>query len=192
MFRHEHAHMLDDPERQTWLPVAPLIRRLDIAPGMRIADVGAGTGYFALPMARAVAPGGQVFAVDIQPEMLEHLRSRLEPGLPVTLVQGEATRTTLEDGAVNLALLANVWHEIDDRDASLTEMERILRPGGCLAILDWRPDVEHPPGPPTEHRIAASAVQSALRARRWKVEKPEPAGRFSYLVLATRPDGPSA
>lgn len=91
---------------------------------MRVADVGAGTGYFALPMARAVSPG-------------------------------------------------------DDREAVLVEAARILGPEGRIAILDWRTDVQVPPGPPLEHRVAASDVRAALRARRWKVGTPEPVGLFS-------------
>ena len=187
MFRHEHAHMLDDPERQKWLPSAAVLERLGLRPGMRVADIGAGTGYFALPLARAVAPGGQVFAVDVQPEMLQRLRERLESGLAITLVEGDAEHTTLGDGSVDLVFLANVWHEIDDRDAALAEAARILGPEGRIAILDWRPNVQQPPGPPLDHRIAAPDVEAALRSRAWKVEAPRSVGQFSYLVVAARP-----
>src|SRR5579883_2360045 len=102
MFRHAHAHKLDDPERERWLPTADVVQQLGLQPGMHVADIGAGTGYFAIPMARAVSPGGRVFAVDVQPEMLDLLRARLEPSLPVVLVEGEATRTTLTDHSVDL------------------------------------------------------------------------------------------
>lgn len=187
MFRHEHAHLLDDPDRQRWLPADAVVHRLGLRPGMAIADVGAGTGYFALPLARSVAPDGQVFAVDVQPEMLEHLRARLQPGLPVALVEGEATRTTLKDESVDLVLLANVWHEVEHRTEALAEFARILRPGGRVAILDWRTDVEQPPGPPLAHRISGSDVRSTLRASGWKVGAPEAVGLFSYLVVAARP-----
>jgi ubiquinone/menaquinone biosynthesis C-methylase UbiE len=148
MFPHERAHLLDDPDRQKSLPSAAVLERLALQPGMRVADVGAGTGYFALPMARAVIPGGQVFAVDVQPEMLQQLKARLEKGLEVALVEGDAADTTLGDRSVDLVLLANVWHEVDDRQAVLMEAARILGPEGRIAILDWRTDVQVPPGPP--------------------------------------------
>lgn len=186
MFHHEHAHKLDDPERQRWLPVDLVLQRLALRPGMRVADVGAGTGYFALPMARAVLPGGQVFAVDMQPEMLELLRARVEPELPIALVLGEATRTTLERASVDVVLLANVWHEIDDRPAALAEATRLLRPGGRIAILDWRTDVEQPPGPPLDHRVAAPDVAAMLERDGWSVAESAPLGIFSYLIVATR------
>jgi ubiquinone/menaquinone biosynthesis C-methylase UbiE len=187
MFRHEHAHKLDDPERQNWLPIDAVLGQLALRPGMSIADIGAGTGYFTLPIARAVLPGGTVFAVDVQPEMLERLRARLAPGLPVSLVHGDAVRTTLQSASVDLALVANVWHELDDLGATLDEMARILRPGGRVAILDWRADSEPPPGPPLEHRIAAVDVQSTLDARGWRPGAPSHVGLFSYLILATPP-----
>ena len=119
--------------------------------------------------------------------MLDRLRSRIGPDLAVGLVRGEATQTTLADASVDLAPVANVWHELDDHLAALTELARILVPGGRAAILDWRPDVEQPPGPPLEHRIAASEVRSTLRGRGWNVETPQSVESFSYLLLATRP-----
>ena len=165
----------------------PSCNALDCDPGCDVADVGAGTGYFALPWRAPSLPAGQVFAVDVQPEMLQHLRARLEPGLPVVLVEGDAARTTLKDGSVDLVLLANVWHEVDDQAAVLVEAARILRPGGRVAILDWRTDVQQPPGPPLEHRIAASDVRGTLRAKGWKVGAPEAIGQFSYMIVAVRP-----
>jgi ubiquinone/menaquinone biosynthesis C-methylase UbiE len=187
MFRHEHASKLDDPDRQRWLPADIVIPRLALEAGMCVADIGAGTGYFAIPIARAVSPGGRVFAVDLQHAMLEDLRARLEPGLPVVTIEGDAVATTLADASVDRVLLANVWHELDDEAGALAEAARILRPEGRIAILDWRTDVEEPPGPPLEHRVAASEVRAALRARGWKVESPEPIGHFSYIVVASRP-----
>ncbi len=187
MFRHEHAHKLDDPDREKWLPSAAIVQQLGLRPGMTVADIGAGTGYFAIPMAHAVAPGGKVFAVDMQPEMLDRLRARLQPGLPVVLVEGEATGTTLADHGVDLALYANVWHEFDDRAAALSEAARILKPGARIAILDWRPDVEQPPGPALEHRIAVADVEATLRTHGWKSEASRMVGSYSDLVVA-RPE----
>ena len=175
LFRPERAHKLDDPERLKWLPPDAIVRRI-ARPGLRVADIGAGTGHFALPLARAVLPGGRVFAVDLQPAMLELLRARLPPDLPVVLVEGEATRTTLEDASVDAILLANVWHELDDRPAALFEASRILTPDGRIAILDWRPDVEQPPGPPLEHRIPSSEVTRMLGQSGWRVDTSEHVG----------------
>jgi ubiquinone/menaquinone biosynthesis C-methylase UbiE len=184
MFKHEHAHVLEDPEREKLLPVASVLELLALRPGMRVADIGAGTGYFAIPMARA---GARVVAVDMQPEMLERLRARLDPADSVTLVTGEATKTTLANASVDLAFLANVWHEIDDRPAAIAEIERVVVPHGRIAIVDWRPTVEESPGPPPDHRVAADDVVALLRDSGWQVESPHSVGPYHYAVLASKP-----
>ena len=185
LFRPERAHKLDDPERLKWLPPDAVVRKLS-RPGLRVADVGAGTGYFAIPLARAVLPGGKVFAIDMQPEMLKLLHARVPPDLPIVLVQGEATRTMLPDASVDVVLLANVWHEFDDQAAALAEASRILAPGGRIAILDWRKDVEQPPGPPLEHRIPPAEITRTLEQHGWRLGTSETIGTYNYLVVATR------
>ena len=77
VFKHTEAHKLEDPERLRWLPPAEVISHLRLLPGMKIADIGAGTGYFSIPIARAVGDGGRVLAADLQPEMLELLHQKL-------------------------------------------------------------------------------------------------------------------
>jgi ubiquinone/menaquinone biosynthesis C-methylase UbiE len=188
-FRASDAHRLEDPARLEWLPPAEVARRLELAPGMRVADIGAGTGYFALPMAAQVGPEGKVYAVDFQPEMLAKLGDKLKaPGAPqnIELVQGDATQTGLPDGSCAVALFANLWRELDDHPAVLHEAARILREGGRIAILDWRPDVDRPPGPPLEDRIQAEAVVRSLEATGWVVRESATVGRYSYLAVAAR------
>ena len=188
MFPHAHAHKLDDPERASFLPVDEIVRRVGVKQGMSVADVGAGTGYFALPLARAVAPG-RVAAIDLQQEMLDAIARRAAEteSPPITLVRADASDTTLADGSIDLAFYANVWHEIDDRREALDEAARILRDGGRIAILDWRKDVPSPPGPPTDHRLAAPDVARELERGGWKIEAPQNVGTYAYLVLAERP-----
>lgn len=185
LFHHERAHKLDDPERQKWLPAEVVVSRM-ARPGLRVADVGAGTGYFAIPLARAVLPGGRVFAVDLQPEMLQLLRARVPPDLSIVLVEGEATRTTLPDAGVDLVLLANVWHELDDHAEALREVARILTPDGRIAILDWREDVDQPLGPPLDHRIPPADVARILDQYGWRIGVSETIGVYHYLIIATR------
>lgn len=188
LFDPASAHKLEDPERLTFMPAGEVIEHLSVKPGSDVADIGAGTGYFALPLAKAIAPG-KVYAVDVQPEMLKLLDQKLgAPGAPdnIHLVEGDAAATTLPDQSVDLALLANMWHEIDDHGPVLREMSRILRSGGSVAVLDWRPDVDRPPGPPLEHRIAAADVARTLEQDGWRVTKNEPVGTYSYLVIGAR------
>jgi ubiquinone/menaquinone biosynthesis C-methylase UbiE len=185
-FKHAQAHKLEDPERLISLPPAEVITRLELKPGMLVADIGAGTGYFSIPIAAEIMPGGRVTAVDVEPEMLAKLKAKLDLlDAPdnIDLVQGEATETTLAADSYDLVLMANVWHEIDDRRAALDEARRILHKTGLLAILDWRPDVDRPPGPRIEHRIPPDAARYELDQARWTVDAITNIGPYSYLLL---------
>jgi ubiquinone/menaquinone biosynthesis C-methylase UbiE len=187
-FKPSESHRLEDPERLTWLPPAEVLAYLDLEPGMNVADIGTGTGYFAIPMAKAIAPSGRVFAVDVEPEMLEKLRQKLtEPDAPknIDLFEGEASITPLPSMSASRVLIANVWHELDDHATTLKEIRRILREEGKLAILDWRSDVDPPPGPPLEHRISSEQVVSFLVAQGCKVHDAVHSGMYSYLVIAS-------
>jgi ubiquinone/menaquinone biosynthesis C-methylase UbiE len=189
-FKPSEAHRLENPERLVWLPPSEVLAHMDLKPGMAVADVGAGTGYFAVPIARSIFPDGKVFAVDVEPEMLGKLRDKLTvPGSPtnIELLQGESAQTNLRDGACDRVLFANVWHELEDPAGALKEMRRILRPSGRLVIVDWRPDVERPPGPPIEHRVAPERINSFLSSHDWRTEESCHIGQYSYLIAAAPP-----
>jgi ubiquinone/menaquinone biosynthesis C-methylase UbiE len=186
-FDAKNAHRLEDPERLIFLPPAEVASSLNLQRGMVVADIGAGTGYFALPIAGAVGTGGKVFAVDFQQGMLDHLRQKLDrPDSPknINLVSGDALKTTLPAQSVDLVFIANVWHELDDCPGVLAEAKRILCRSGGIAILDWRTDVPQPPGPPLAHRISAEVVRETLQREGWSVEPIENVGMYSYLVRA--------
>ena len=186
-FHHANAHRLEDPERLTWLPPAEVLAALTVAPGLTVADVGAGTGYFSLPIARTVGPKGKVFAVDLQKEMLEMIREKLTPSEQpknIELVEAPAIRTTLPGRSCDMVFMANIWHELDDHAGVLREIGRILRPGGALAILDWRHDLPSPPGPPAEHRIPLASVHEVLEGSGWKILLSTTVGQYSYLLKA--------
>jgi arsenite methyltransferase len=183
------AYKLEDPERPKWLPPNEVITSLEIQSGMSVADIGAGTGYFTLPIARAVGSDGKVHAVDFQTGMLDLLGKKLlEPNAPtnIPLIHGTATHTTLPSVCADLVFLANVWHEVDDHALVLKEAARILRKNGRMAILDWRPNVQQPPGPPIDHRISAKTVAETLKLNGWNVERSGNVGKYSYLILARR------
>lgn len=185
-FRVSDVARLEDPERLQWLPPDEVLAQLALRREMTVADIGAGTGYFTIPFAKRTA---MVFAVDLQREMLELLRPKIPAGARVELIEAESRATTLPDRSCDLAFLSTVWHELDDRAEVLDEMRRILKPGGTVAILDWRPDVERPPGPRIEYRIDMDAVAAELGAHGFDVTGRETVGRFTYLVQATPSPG---
>jgi ubiquinone/menaquinone biosynthesis C-methylase UbiE len=185
-FKASDARKLADPDRRVRLPPSEVTGRLGLLPGMRVADIGAGIGSFSIPIAREIGETGRVFAVDLQSEMLDILREnvREESVANVEPVLGSAVATGLPGHSCDLALLANVWHELDDLPAVLGEVRRILSEGGRVAIVDWRPDADRPPGPPIEHRIPAEQTASQLKSAGWTVQSSSQVGQCHYLILA--------
>ncbi len=178
------AYRLDDPARLLWLPPDEVITVLGVQCGDVVADIGAGTGYFTLPLARAVGLRGKLWAVDSQTEMLSLLQQKLDAATisNVEPVHAEADRTELPNAACALVFLANVWHEFEDRDAVLRETRRILAPGGRVAILDWRPDVEPVHCPPLEHRLALSDALREMRLSGFEKLSSAEVGKYSWFV----------
>jgi ubiquinone/menaquinone biosynthesis C-methylase UbiE len=184
MFNASLASRLDDPARLLWLPPDEVIATIGVRPGDIVADIGAGTGYFTLPLARALGTAGKVWAVDAQAEMLLLLKKKLDlAGLSnVEPVHAEGDRTAIPDAACTLVFLANVWHEFEDRSAVLREAQRILSPGGRVTILDWRMDVEPIAGPPLAKRIAPGDAVNEMRLAGFERPVSAEVGPYSWIV----------
>ncbi len=178
------AGRLDDPERLLWIPPAMAIGALAIHPGDAIADIGAGTGFFSLPLAQAAGSLGLVFAVDCQAEMLGHLQFKLDTGSisNIRVITADADSTGLPSASCDLVFMANVWHEFADRPAVLREARRVLNARGRIAVLDWRPDVEPQPGPPLLHRISASDALEDMQSAGFAGVKQSNVGIYSWMV----------
>ncbi len=187
-FDPKSLHKLEAPEREEQFPVDAILNAAGVCGLLDVADVGAGSGYFTLPIARRVAPG-KVYAVDPSTELLDVIRGKLAAdGAPknVELVAGEASLTGVAAASCDLIFLCAVWHEIDDHAEALREFERIAAPNAKLAIVDWSPDAISPPGPPLEHRIARTEVERVLEERGWGVVKSDVVTPWTYIVVAQR------
>lgn len=116
-----------------------VLRSLPLGPGTRVADIGSGGGYFALRFAQVVGPGGMVFAVDTDPELLGYVEERArEKGLDnVQTALAEAGLPSLPQASLDLVFMRNVTHHIDDRTAYLVGVRRLLAPEGRLAIIEY-------------------------------------------------------
>lgn len=184
MFLASPAHRLDDPARKIWLPPALVLDALALHSGETIADVGAGTGYFSLPMAQFIGQQGRIYAVDSQDEMLTLLQYKLNEAdvSNVELIRAEADSTGLPASSCDLFFVANVWHELDDCTAVLRESRRVLKPGGRIAILDWRADVEPEPGPPLALRLDVEDAADELRSTGFTQIESTNVGRYSWLI----------
>jgi ubiquinone/menaquinone biosynthesis C-methylase UbiE len=137
---HEGADWLDRPEREAEEAPTLLLRALKLKPGQAIADIGAGSGYFSLRLARLVGPKGRVYAVDIQPEMLDILRQKSRAANLRTIepVLGTVSDPKLPAESVDLCLLVDVYHEFDHPFEMTRAMIKALKIGGRLVLVEYR------------------------------------------------------
>lgn len=156
------AKVFDDPARDTWQKPHELIRALALKRDAKVADIGSGTGYFAVRLALYV-PQGHVYGVDIEPDMVRYLADRVK-GLKlenVTAVQGTADEARLPE-KVDLALVVDTYHHIDARQRYFDRLRWFLSPGGRVAIIDFT--AAAPMGPPRADRLPAEQVKAELAA----------------------------
>jgi len=129
------ADWLDRPDRDAREQPERVLDSLKLAPQMTVADVGAGTGYFTLRLAKRVA---HVIATDLQPQMLDKLRARLGPIANVQLVLAGNRDAALPAGCCDLVLMVDVYHELADPPAVMAGIRRALKPGGRLVLVEYR------------------------------------------------------
>jgi len=156
------SHVFDDPKRDEWQKPHQVIQALELAPGAVVADVGAGTGYFSARLA-TMLPKGKVYAVDVEPDMVKHLaeRARREGRKNLRAVQGAPDDARLPE-KVDLILFVDVHHHIDAREQYFRKLRASLKPGGRVAIIDFR--LDSPEGPPKAARVAPEQVKAELKA----------------------------
>jgi ubiquinone/menaquinone biosynthesis C-methylase UbiE len=134
---------LDSSNRVARLKIDETIAKLKIKPGEVIADIGAGSGTFCGPLAKAASPGGKVYAVDIDQGLIDHIANRAKE-LRVSNIQtvlGKFTDPNLPGTDVDLAFINDVLHHIEDRAGYLKSLARYLKPSGRIVVIDFYPEL---------------------------------------------------
>ncbi len=155
------AQIFDDPKRDAWQKPHEVIQALALKPDAVIADIGSGTGYFSVRFAN-MTPKGRVYGVDTEPDMVKYLSERAKrEGLKnITAVQAEPDDPRLPE-KTDLIILVDVYHHVGDRERYFRRLRNSLKPGGRLAVIDFRMDA--PEGPPRSARIAPDRVKAELK-----------------------------
>jgi predicted methyltransferase len=183
----EHwSKQFDDPARAAWQKPDEVVRLMGIEPGMRVADIGAGTGYFLPLLSPAVGAEGAVLALDIEPKLVEFMKARAErEGLANVTAEAVAPDDPkLAPASVDRILIVDTWHHIDGRGAYAAKLQAALRPGGRLVIVDFTADSPH--GPPPEHRLSTDEISATLRAAGLEPEVLEESLPYQYVVVGHR------
>jgi ubiquinone/menaquinone biosynthesis C-methylase UbiE len=175
---------LDSEWRRMMQPPRLIIERSGIRPGMRVLEIGCGSGGFTTYVARAVEPRGEVAALDIQPAMLEQLRRKLaKPAnsdiTNVGVYEHSAYDLPFADSTFDVVYLITVLQEIPDRPRTLAEARRVLKPDGRLAVSEFLPDPDYvPPSFTARAGEAAGFKVDAVLGNLW-----------SYTVRFRKSDG---
>jgi SAM-dependent methyltransferase len=169
---HAGADWLDRPERDAEEKPDQAIAALGLRPGAVVADLGAGSGYFTVRLARRVGPSGRVFAADIQPEMLSLLRTRLqrEAISNVELVQSAEDDPRLPLRTFDLILMVDVYHELARPQVILSKLLASLKPGGRLVLLEYRKEDPAVPIRP-EHKMSVADARLEVEAEGFHLDR---------------------
>jgi SAM-dependent methyltransferase len=181
------AKEFEDPARDAWQKPEEVIAALALPQDAKVADLGSATGYFAVRLARAV-PKGHAYGVDIEPDMTRYLKERAQrEGLGnLTALLGEPADPKLPE-PVDLVLVVNTYHHIQERTAYFRQLLGSLTPSGRVAIIDFRKG--KPMGPPEQHRLTPEQVRQELDAAGYSLAEDIGFLPNQYFLIFTRRSG---
>ena len=146
--------------------------QLRLKPGMSVCDMGAGNGYHSIPMAQSVAPEGKIYAVDVQPEMIELLKGRLvgQNIGNIAPIVGLYHDPKLPEKSCDIILLVDVYHEFSHPVHMLAAMKKALKPGGQIVLVEFRSEDDSVPIKP-EHKMSKAQINKELTANGYKLTR---------------------
>lgn len=178
--------LLDAPDRDLWQRPDLIMDAMAIADGSVVADIGAGSGWFTIRLARRVGPQGLVYAEDVQQEMINAISRRVsrEGFNNVKAVLGSVNDPKLPAQSLDAALMVDSFHEVEpaDRATMLANLARALKPQGRIGIVDFRLDGTGP-GPAPEERVSPDVVLNAAKAAGLKLIRQEPFLEYQYFLI---------
>lgn len=186
----EWIQNLDRPERIAGLKIDKVLPLLKLKPGDRVADIGAGTGAFSLPLAKTVAPSGKLYAVDIDSGLLDYIaqKAKKEDVENIQTVKGEFSDPKLPTRDVDLAFFHDVLHHIENRQAYLKALATYIKPNGRIALIEMNRD-----DPKTPHRNSPEMLLSKDEVKNWMAaagfypaEEFDLFGNAKWFIIYTR------
>ena len=171
----EYLHRLDDPERDQYQKPAQVIDALGLTPGMHVADLGAGSGYFTRRFVEAVGETGKVYVIDVEPEALKYVEHRLvqmHRPFKAEFILARPDNPKIPVESVDLIFICNTYHHLENRTEYFRNLKSSLRPGGRIAIVDfYHDDRSGELGFPKRHLVAKEKVLEELREAGYRLVK---------------------
>lgn len=181
-FDAKRASILDDRARFAHLPPERIFALLAARQGDCVVDFGAGTGLFALELARR-RPDLEIVAVDEQPQMLERLRSNVDRAQAANVSLRQSSELAPLVGKVDAVLAINVLHELGDE--AIAQLARLIKAGGRIVVVDWNAAIERPIGPPRDHVYSTAEARSRLERAGLRVAEHAPL-EYHFVLTAER------
>ena len=183
-FESKNKNKLDNEWRRQNLPPLPTLEKMGLSSTDIVADIGCGIGYFSISAAEMINSHNKVYALDTSEEMLTEVEKRASVAdiSNIVTIKTSEYNLKLPDGSITFALLVNVLHEIEDKMKFIREINRILKPEGKIAIIEWEKE-KMEMGPPVDHRIGKDEVFSILNDFGFEISNQlKFAGMFDGLV----------
>ena len=180
-FDAKKAEILDSADRRKFLNPDSILRKARLDSDTVFADLGCGSGYFAIPASLIVK---KVYAIDVQEEMLDIVREkiRVKKLTKIEIFLSKESSIPLPDNSIDVLFMANVFHELADRGAILKEAKRILSGRGRMIIIDWK-KMEMEMGPPIEERLSGDEVVSICEDGGFRILERLEAGAYNYMLV---------
>jgi arsenite methyltransferase len=179
-----YISMLENPQRDAEQKPDEVIAAMNLKEGETLADIGAGSGYFAFRFARKVGDSGRVYAVDINSDMILYMnRSIRDRKLKnVTTILSDPNDPLLAEASIDRFFICNTWHHIGDRNQYMALMRKMLKPGGQIIVLDYRKE-PLPVGPPPEMKMAREEVIKEMESGGFKLGKEHTFLPYQYFLV---------
>jgi len=176
--------LLEAPDRDLWQRPDQIMDAMGIADASVVADIGAGSGWFTIRMARRVGPQGLVYAEDVQPEMINAITRRVQrEGLTnVRAVRGQNSDPRLPARSLDAVLVVDAYHEVEDRVTMLTNLARALKPQGRIGVVDFKLDGTGP-GPSPEERVSPDVVVKDAAKAGLRLVRQEAFLPYQYFLI---------
>lgn len=179
----------EDPARAEWQKPDLVVEKLDLKPGMNVADIGAASGYFTRRMARQIMPGGYALAVDIESNFFPYVLDRAykENQYNLFTVECTADDPRLPTESIDLILIVDTLHHIEAREAYYKKLKASLRRDGRVVIVDFKKDADIPVGPGKAMRLSAESVRQEFESAGFQVSVDTQTLPYQYILTAKLP-----